>query len=93
MADSIDAYRALWSAVILQLVADAVSTGGGQADQQSHAEALVWLRCRTRFKDDLIMRAGVDANAFWFEAGRGFPAFRAVMSNKQMRSAARRMAA
>ena len=88
MADSVDAHRALWASVLFQLVADA----NNSADEQAYGDAQVWLRSRSRLKDDLIMRAGVEPTAFWLEAGRGFPAWRNHMSNQQKHSAARRSA-
>lgn len=57
-----------------------------------HREAKVWLRSRTAAKDAVLLNAGIDPNAFWREARRGFPAFRSVMDTKQKRSAVRRAA-
>lgn len=84
--------RALWCAVVFQVVVDANSTRTGKDQAFYRDEARAWLQRRTSAKDELIIRAGIDADAFWQQAAQGFPLWAKSMSAIQHRSSARRAA-
>ena len=85
--------RALWCAVIFQVVVDANSTRTGKDQAFYRNEARAWLQRRTSAKDELIMRAGIEADAFWQQAAQDFPLWARTMTTSQDRSSARRATA
>lgn len=82
--------RAHWCAVVFQVVVDANSTRTGKDQAFYRDEARAWLQRRTSAKDELIIRAGIDADAFWQQAAQGFPLWARTMTTSQDRSSARR---